>query len=160
MELTEFEALAEPFCREAAEQQARYGFNPIEGLTVTAAEIAAVERGMAVTLPDRYKAFLTRFGAGLFGFVELFPIVPVPGRYDDLRTVNDQEFPDRDFVVVAPVGTGDHWGFPVVAGRCQEQVWFHYHDVDDDELVAADFLEFLAEQGLKSCSDRALERRD
>ncbi|BCJ47818.1 hypothetical protein GCM10010168_21770 [Actinoplanes ianthinogenes] len=68
---------------------------------------------------------------------------------DDLRTINDREFPDRSFVAVAPVGTGDHWGFPVVDGRCSEQVWFHFHDADDDELVAQDFLEFVASHALK-----------
>ncbi|GGN73061.1 hypothetical protein GCM10010112_42120 [Actinoplanes lobatus] len=100
-----------------------------------------------------------RFGGGLFGFVELFPIMAAPEEARDLRTVNDREFPDRTFVVVAPVGTGDHWGFPVRDGRCQEQVWCTYHDAVDDEPVAADFLEFVAEHGLKSSSDRALERR-
>ncbi|WP_239159338.1 SMI1/KNR4 family protein [Winogradskya humida] len=63
---------------------------------------------------------------------------------------NDQEFPDRSFVAVAAVGTGDHWGFPVEEGRCLEQVWFHFHDAgDDDEIVAADFLEFLAAHALR-----------
>ncbi|MEV4465791.1 SMI1/KNR4 family protein [Micromonospora echinofusca] len=150
MELAEFEALAEPLRQRSVAEQAQYGFSLIEGQTATQKEITSVERGMAVALPDKYKAFMMRYGGGEFGFVELFPIVPVPSPWDDLRTVNDREFPDRSFVAVAPVGTGDHWGFPVVDGHCHEQVWFRFHDAGDDELVARDFLEFIASYGLKA----------
>jgi antitoxin YobK len=67
---------------------------------------------------------------------------------DNLRTLNDREFADRSFVAIAPVGIGDHWGFPVIDGRCSEQVWFHFHDAGD-EPVAQNFLEFVASRGLK-----------
>src|SRR3954469_23693901 len=111
MDLAEFEALAEPLLRKTAAEQAEHGFALIEGHTVTAGRIKGVEREMAVALPDKYKAFMMRYGGGVFGFVELFPVAPVPSSSDDLRTLNDREFPDRGFVAVAPVGTGDHWGF-------------------------------------------------
>ncbi|MFV2112895.1 SMI1/KNR4 family protein [Micromonospora sp. LOL_025] len=150
MELAEFEALAEPLRRKSAAEQAEYGWALIEGHTATPEEIMSVEREMAVALPDKYKAFMMRYGGGAFGFVELFPIVPVPSSWDDLHTLNDREFPDRSFVAVAPVGTGDHWGFPVSDGHCHEQVWFRFHDAGDDELVAQDFLEFIASYGLKA----------
>jgi hypothetical protein len=103
---------------------------------------------------------MMRFGGGTFGYIELFPIATAPAARDDLEAVNDREFPDRSFLAVAAVGTGDYWGFPVIDGRCQDAVWCHFHDVDDDEPIAADFLEFIAEQGLKSRTDRALERRE
>jgi hypothetical protein len=147
VELAEFEVLVEPLRRKSAAHQAEYGFALIEGHTVTAQEIANIERQMAVVLPDKYKAFMMRYGGGAFGFVDLFPLLPVSG-CDDLHTLNDHEFPDRNFVAVAPVGTGDHWGFPVTDDRCHDQVWFRLHDAGDDELVAADFLEFVASRGL------------
>ncbi|SCL46846.1 SMI1/KNR4 family protein [Micromonospora peucetia] len=151
MELAEFEALAEPLRRKSAAAQAEYGFALIEGHTATPEEIASVERKMAVALPVKYKAFMMRYGGGeLFGFVELFPIGPVPSSWHDLRTLNDREFPERSFVAVASVGTGDHWGFQVIDGHCHEQVWFHFHDAGDDEFVAQDFLEFMASYGLKA----------
>ncbi len=150
MDMPEFDALAEPLRRESAATEARYGMKAIDGFTATAAEIAAVEAALGVTLPDRYKAFMSRYGGGLFGFVELFPVAAVAGeRIDDLLTVNDLEFPDRSFVAVAPVGTGDHWCFPVTAGRCHEEVWFHFHDDPAHEPIAADFLEFVAHHGLR-----------
>lgn len=162
MDLGEFDALAVLLQRKSAESVARYGFALVEGRTSTLAEIAQVEDRMGVIFPDKYKAFMTRYGGGAFGFVELLPIVApdTPDEYGDVLTQNDRHFPDRDFVAVAEVGTGDYWGFPVSEGRCHEQVWFHYHDAEDDrEPVAADFLAFVAEYGLKSSSDRALERR-
>jgi hypothetical protein len=160
MDLAEFDALTEPLRRKSAEVQSTYGFNLIEGRIASADEIANFELDLAVVLPDKYKAFMMRFGGGMFGYVELLPIVAMPGTYDDLSTINDSEFPDRSFLAVAPVGTGDYWGFPVIAGRCLDAVWYRYHDIDEDELVAADFLDFIAEHGLKSSADRALERRE
>ncbi|MDI6105896.1 hypothetical protein QLQ12_45730 [Actinoplanes sp. NEAU-A12] len=67
----------------------------------------------------------------------------------DHRRFGRGEVADRGFLAIAPVGTGDHWGFPVIDGCCSEQVWFHFHDAGDDELVAQDFLEFVASRGLK-----------
>jgi hypothetical protein len=160
MEPAEFEALAKPLLRRSVTEQAAYGFALVDSHSVTAQEIMSVEREMAVSLPDKYKAFMMRFGGGAFGFVELFPLAPVASGSDDLRTLNDRDFADRNFVAIAPVGTGDHWGFPVTNGRCDDSVWFRFHDAGDDEPAAADFLEFVAEHGLKSSADRALERRD
>jgi hypothetical protein len=161
VDLAEFDVLAVPLQRKSAESVARYGFALIEGRTPTPDEIAHVEDRMGVIFPDKYKAFMTRYGGGAFGFVELLPLVDPdkPDEDDDVWTVNARDFPGHDFVAVAVVGTGDYWGFPVTDGRCHEQVWFHFYGEDDHEPVAADFLEFVAENGLKSCSDRALDRR-
>ncbi|MFD0971393.1 SMI1/KNR4 family protein [Plantactinospora endophytica] len=150
MDLPEFDALAEPLRQKSAASEAEFGFALIEGHTATADEIATAERRMAVILPQKYKTFMMRHGGGAFGFIELFPITASPERYgNELCTVNDHEFPDRDFVAVAPVGTGDHWGFPVTNGRCHDEVWFRFHDAGDDELVAPDFLHFVAIHGLR-----------
>jgi antitoxin YobK len=142
VELAEFDSYADVLRRRAAAMEAVAGFALIEGRTATAEQIAAVEREMGVALPGKWTAFMIRYGGGVFGFIELFAI-------DELRAINDQEFPGRDFVAVAAVGTGDHWGFPVSDGRCHDEVWFRFHDAGDDELVAADFLEFVAARGVR-----------
>lgn len=166
MDVATFESLVEPLQRRSAESRARHGLGLIDGYTSTPEVIAGVEDRMGVILPDKYKYFVTRYGGGVFGFVELLPLVGPdigPGeasRGGDLCAVNDQFFPGRDFVAVAEVGTGDYWGFPVTSRRCDEEVWFRFHDHEDREQVAADFLEFVAEHGLKSSADRALERRN
>ncbi|GAA3449592.1 SMI1/KNR4 family protein [Dactylosporangium matsuzakiense] len=154
--------MAEPLQRRSAEEKARHGFALIEERTATPEMIALVEHRMGVIFSDKYKAVMARYGGGLFGFVELLPIVEPekPARYGDVWTENDRRFPERDFVAVAAVGTGDYCGYLVADGRCHEQVWFQVHDDNEHELVAADLLEFIAEYGLKSSTDRALERRD
>jgi hypothetical protein len=74
-----------------------------------------------VRLPQRHKAFLERYGGGMFNVIDIFAA-------DELVAVNDAEFPDRDLIAVAPVGTGDHWGFPVHHGHCHDEVWLHHDD--------------------------------
>ncbi|MEV0567582.1 SMI1/KNR4 family protein [Dactylosporangium sp. NPDC050588] len=161
MDFAEFDMLAEPLRQRSAREQARHGFALVDGLVSTPEVIALVEGRMGIVLPDKYKVFMTRYGGGVFGFVELFPLVEPgkPARYGDVWSENEEWFPEGDFVAVAAVGTGDYWGFPVTEGRCHEQVWFHFHDQEDHEPVAADFLEFIAEKGLKSPADRVMERR-
>lgn len=151
MDLAEFDTLADMLRQRSAVSQAEYGFALIDGRVATAGEIADIERRMGVILPDKYKTFMTRYGGGMFGFLDLLPVAANPeGHDDDVWTVNSREFPDRSFVAVAPVGTGDYWGFPVTDGRCRDEIWFRFHDAGEPELVATDFLEFVASRGLRS----------
>jgi hypothetical protein len=75
VDLAEFDALAEPLRRKSAEAQARHGFALIDGHIATPEVIALVESHMGVVLPDKYRIFMTRYGGGRFGFVELLPVV-------------------------------------------------------------------------------------
>jgi hypothetical protein len=151
MDIAQFDVLAESLRQESAASLAKCGFPLIDGRTATDDEVSEVETRLGVTLPERYKAFMVRYGGGVFGHVELFPIVSHGSDHDqDLRSVNDHEFPDRTFIAIAPVGTGDHWGFPVTNGRCHDEVWFRFHDAGEPELDAADFLEFVARHGLRA----------
>jgi antitoxin YobK len=150
MDIMQFDLLAESLRQESAASLAKYGFPLIEGYTVTEREISEVETHLDVILPELYKAFMIRYGGGRFGSVELFPIVSHDSGDENLRSVNDREFPDRTFIAVAPVGTGDHWGFPVTSSRCHDQVWFRFHHAGKPELDAADFLEFMARHGCRA----------
>lgn len=151
MDSAEFEALAEPVRQRSATAVASYGFPLIEGRGATLDEVTDLEHQIGVVLPEQYKTFMMRYGGGTFGFVELFPITCHPeDALQDLGSLNREEFPDRSFVAVAPVGTGDHWGFPLTDGRCHDEVWFHVHDGGATELDATDFLEFVARQRLRS----------
>ncbi|MEU6074238.1 SMI1/KNR4 family protein [Micromonospora sp. NPDC047074] len=124
-------------------------FKVIEGLTVSAEDITEAERALGATLPEPYKAFMLRYGGGQFGFLDLLPMPTASSAHhvDDVVYVSQAEFPDGSFVAVAPVGTGDYWCFPVLDGRCSDEVWFHYHDADDPTLEAPDFLDFVARRG-------------
>jgi hypothetical protein len=149
VDLAEFDALIEPLRHQSVVSMAQHGFPLIDGHTATADEVADVEQGLGVILPAKYKSFMMRHGGGMFGFVDIFPVVSHSPNGDDLTSVNKREFPGRDFVAIAPVGTGDHWGFPVIDGRCRDEVWFHFHDAGNPELDAGDFLEFVVRHGLK-----------
>ncbi|MFI6332825.1 SMI1/KNR4 family protein [Micromonospora chersina] len=126
-------------------------FKVIEGLTASAENIAETERALGATLPPQYKTFMMRYGGGQFGFLDLLPIPTAASAHhvDDVVSVSQAEFPDGSFVTVAPVGTGDYWCFPVLDGRCSDEVWFHYHDIDAPTLDAPDFLDFVARHGIQ-----------
>ncbi|WP_327030667.1 SMI1/KNR4 family protein [Micromonospora sp. NBC_01740] len=126
-------------------------FKVIEGLTASAEDITEAERALSATLPKQYKAFMMRYGGGQFGFLDLLPVPTAASAHhvDDVVSISQAEFPDGSFVAVAPVGTGDYWCFPVLGGRCSDEVWFHYHDTDDPTLEAPDFLEFVARRGIR-----------
>jgi antitoxin YobK len=91
---------------------------------------------------------MMRYGGGQFGSIDLLPITPSNSHDDDVVSVSQREDPDGLFVAVAPVGTGDYWGFPVVGGQCSDLVWFRFHDAGDPEPAADDFLAFVAAHGL------------
>ncbi|NYF57308.1 SMI1/KNR4 family protein [Micromonospora purpureochromogenes] len=151
MDIEEFDQHVQSLRARAARSgfEAIEDFKVIEGLTASADEIAEAERALGVTLPAQYKAFMMRYGGGQFGFLDLLPI-PAAGsshHVDDVVSVSQAEFRDESFVAVAPVGTGDYWCFPVLDGRCSDEVWFHYHDVGDPTPEAGDFLEFVARRG-------------
>ncbi|WP_161594873.1 SMI1/KNR4 family protein [Verrucosispora sp. SN26_14.1] len=148
MNLEEFDALVEPLRQKSAASIAAYGFTLIEGRTATTAEIDDLEKRLGVTLPEKYRSFMMRYGGGMVGCVELFPIAGGDSG-DDVKSVNDREFPERTFIAIAPVGSGDYWGFPVDDGNCRDEVWFHFHDGGDPELEAPDVLGFVARRGLR-----------
>lgn len=121
--------------------------NPFDFTTASDAELDRVEGVLGVRLPPLYRAFLPRVG-GQFLFLDVLPAVARDSRSDDLLTENQGPSSIPDFVAIAPVGTGDWWGFPVVDGTCDDRVFFWDHETGDLELVAADVLEFLASYGL------------
>ncbi|GAA2248102.1 SMI1/KNR4 family protein [Streptomyces indiaensis] len=119
-----------------------------EGWVATDEDIALANRTLRTQLPDDYVWFMQNHGGGAFGFVEILPVVaPEPG-IDDLLRTNQEGYTPSDFIAIAPVGTGDWWGFTTEAGRCSRSVHFAYHDAPDIEPQHPDFLEFLARTAL------------
>ncbi|MEU7823753.1 SMI1/KNR4 family protein [Catellatospora sp. NPDC049133] len=151
MEFEQFDRLVEPLRARAATFD-RDRFKLIEGRTATPEEITEAERALGATLPAQYKVFMERYGGGMFGFVDLLPVRVGRSSKEsqDIVTVSRAEFPDGSAVALAPVGTGDFWGFPVEHGRCRGEVWFYYHDDDEPSPVAEDFLGFVARHGIQA----------
>src|SRR5690349_21651506 len=129
MEFEQFDQLVEPL-RLRAVAFDEEDFKLIEARTASPEELADAERALGATLPAQYKMFMERYGGGMFGFVDLLPVRAGRSRkdVDDIVSVSRAEFPDGSAVALAPVGTGDFWGFPVEDGRCRGEVWFYYHD--------------------------------
>ncbi|WP_370013479.1 SMI1/KNR4 family protein [Nocardiopsis sp. Huas11] len=85
--------------------------------------------------------------------------MPVPGSVgcrltrgaeEDLITINQSSFIPEGFLAVAPVGTGDWWGFPVREGVCTDTMVFLDHGDGMTEELGLDFLEFLVREGLRA----------
>lgn len=113
----------------------------------TEADLSRVEQVLGVRLPVQYCRFLLRYGAGAFLFVELLPADEGRRWAETLLAANE---PGSGFVAVAPVGTGDYWGFVVRDGVCEDAVSFRYHEDGAVEPAADDFLEFVAAEGLRA----------
>ncbi|MFF7770385.1 SMI1/KNR4 family protein [Streptomyces massasporeus] len=119
-----------------------------EGWVATDEDIALANTTLGTQLPDDYVWFMQNYGGGAFGFVEILPIVaPEPG-IDDLLRTNQEGYTPSDFIAIAPVGTGDWWGFTTEGVRCSRSVHFAYHDAPDIEPQHPDFLEFVARTAL------------
>jgi hypothetical protein len=149
VEFDEFEAQVEVFRAERASRRYPPGFQLFDSWTATRDDITAVEEELGTELPSKYKMFMQVFGGGAFSFVELLPVKSPDGHTEDLLTVNKGQFAVRNFVAIAPVGTGDWWGFVSENGACQEWVSFLDHEDGAVQLDSADFLEFVSSKGLR-----------
>ncbi|MGW7517196.1 SMI1/KNR4 family protein [Streptomyces sp. NPDC054796] len=121
--------------------------HPFDSWTASDEDIARVQEELGSTLPRKYTEFMRRHGGGQFLFVDLLPVLSHDGTEDDLVTSN-REINATGFIAVAPVGTGDWWGFHSVKGECGDEVIFLDHEDGSTQLAAADFLEFLSAQAL------------
>jgi hypothetical protein len=83
----------------------------------------------------------------MFGFIDLLPVQS--GDADDLLKVNTGEFAIPDFLAVAPVGSGDWWGFASRQSKCGDVVSLWDHETGDLHIDSDDFLVFVASRGLR-----------
>jgi SMI1-KNR4 cell-wall len=114
----------------------------------TEQDLASVEAILEARLPRDYREFMLRYGGGQFLFLDIYPVIsPSPGR-DGLVEANRHSWSDPTFVAVAPVGSGDQWGFSLIHGVCQDQVSFLDHEDGQRSEEASDFFEFVARRGL------------
>lgn len=143
MDYSEFESLLEQ-----VRSDHPIWFEGFEGWRSTEEEIAEVEAALRVVLPAAYKRFISTIGGGGFGFLDVFPLGPHPGSIEDVRSVNDEKWWAVDFIAIAPVGTGDLWGFMVDNGVCSDHVTFLDHETGETVPEDQDFLEFLASKAL------------
>ncbi|SOB85317.1 SMI1/KNR4 family protein [Streptomyces sp. 1331.2] len=150
MEFEEFEAKLVAARAKRAGLNSPEGFDVFEFRTASEDDLMVAEEALGARLPGEYKEFMKRYGGGMFLFLDLLPIASSDDQEDDLLKVNLREFLDADFIAVAPVGTGDWWGFSVIDGRCADQINFWDHEDGRVQFEAASFLDFLAHEGLRA----------
>ncbi|BCJ55406.1 hypothetical protein Asp14428_68810 [Actinoplanes sp. NBRC 14428] len=149
MEFEELEAQVESFRAERAGRQYPPGFQLFDSMTATDADLAAVEAALETRLPSKYRRFMQAYGGGVFSFVELLPVRSPDSSDEDLLSVNLGAYAVPNFVAVAPVGTGDWWGFVSKDGVCNEQVSFIDHEDGAVQVQFGDFYEFALAKGLR-----------
>jgi hypothetical protein len=148
MEFEEFDALLAEVRARRVGQAPSPDIKLFDFWTASDEDLARAESALGSQLPARYKEFMRRYGGGQFLFVDLLPVISPDGRAEDVLTVN-QDLSVGDFVAVAPVGTGDWWGFASENGVCEERVSFLDHEDGSIQEEASDFLEFVASRGLR-----------
>ncbi|GIJ35083.1 SMI1/KNR4 family protein [Micromonospora sediminimaris] len=149
MEFEEFEVQVNAFHAERAGRKYPPGFQLFDSWTATDDDLAGVEAELGTQLPSKYKRFMRVFGGGVFSFVELLPAKSPDGRIEDLLSVNAGAYAVPNFVAVAPVGTGDWWGFVSENGVCRDQVSFLDHEDGSIRYDSDDFYEFASIKGLR-----------
>ncbi|MET9081132.1 SMI1/KNR4 family protein [Streptomyces sp. NPDC004237] len=120
--------------------------SPFEHLLASDEDLDRAERELGVRLPEQYKEFMKRYGGGAFASLDLLPVTPRDR--EDLLEVNETERFSVPFVAIAPVGTGDWWGFKVNEGACSTEVSFYFFEEGSLESESPDFLTFATKQGL------------
>jgi hypothetical protein len=115
---------------------------------LTLAQIARLERQIGIRFPAFYKEFLSMYGAGEFGTVDVlspdsessFPI------WETTATIEDREC---GFLGVVELDS-DYYGFLIEHGVCSNDIWRADHELDYDIRPTdySDFFDFLAKVGL------------
>ncbi|WP_431967288.1 SMI1/KNR4 family protein [Actinacidiphila sp. bgisy160] len=149
MDFAEFEEHLSTARAKRAALSSPEGGDVFESRRASEAELSDAEVILGTSLPAEYKEFMQRYGGGMFLFLDLLPIAAHEGPDDDLLKVYEREFKYANFVPVAPVGTGDWWGFLSAEGRCSPEVYFRDHEDGRFHLEADSFLEFMARKGLR-----------
>jgi hypothetical protein len=148
----EFEEFETHLARVRTEREGKFlpaGFQLFDSRTASEADLQRAEEALEVRLPEKYKEFMRRHGAGQFLFLDLLPVTPPDEGGDDLVSVNRSQFTPSGFLAVAPVGTGDWWGFSITGGVCDDEVAFVDHEDGHVHVSHSDFLEFLTRKGLR-----------
>jgi SUKH superfamily protein len=147
MEFTEFDEIVDEARAQEAAMSLPAPLKVVDLSPASSDSVARAEQTLRVRLPDKYRAFMTRYGGGQLNFLDILPIESTGRQRTGMISVNQAEFPEGSFVAVAPVGTGDWWGFRAAQGVCEDAVCFRDHEDGHFEFVADDFLDFVALRG-------------
>lgn len=126
----EFKKIAEKY-----NEQGKMNF--LEGATEE--QIAQFEKDNAITLPDKYKAWLLFCDGGEFFLpagVQMYGVAHKP-----IIDVKNDDRPDDKYIVIGALASGD----PVIFEKSDEKIYVYDHESGelDEELTYGDFFAFL-----------------
>lgn len=108
-------------------------------------EIALQEKSNHISIPEKYRLFLLRYGGGYFGFVNAYSLDSescffIPDHMDDVP---------EGYIPISDNGCGDLFLLKMEYGGLQEQVYFLDHETKDIQATRyADVFAYLLEAGL------------
>ncbi|NYH52047.1 hypothetical protein HNR06_001636 [Nocardiopsis arvandica] len=149
MEFAEFEHVLSSVRDRGEEGDFPEGYSPFDFWSASQGDILLAEQELKVSLPEAYVGFMRGYGGGQFLFLDLLTVVSHGREAEDLISVNRSSPLSAGFLALAPVGTGDWWGFPVRDGACTNAVALLDHEDGRTEPLGLDFLEFLIREGLR-----------
>jgi len=119
-----------------------------ENAPLTLAQLARLERQKGIRFPAFYKEFLSMYGAGEFGSVDVLSPDPESG-FPIWETTLRLKNRECNFVGVVELDS-DYYGFLIEHGLCSNDIWRADHELDYDILCTdySDFYDFLAKVGL------------
>ena len=110
-------------------------------------EVLSVERLLGIALPQEYKHFAKKFGAGYFGQVNITSLKADSEWYRADSLV--QLLEHGNLYVLSDDETGGFYGFVLKADGCgSEVVYVHPDDGNDVEPVAQSFFDYIVGNGL------------
>ena len=119
-----------------------------ENAPLTLAQLTRLERQKGIRLPAFYKEFLSMYGAGEFGSVNVLSPEPDSG-FPIWETTLRLENRECNFIGVVEIDS-DYYGFLVEHGVCSNDIWCADHELGYDIISTdyPDFFDFLAKVGL------------
>ena len=112
--------------------------------SATAQQLEKVEGELGVKLPGRLREFLTDFGGGAFGFVNVFSADPDGEFYLPARNDEAAEYLPSDLLAFSDDFAGGYYVLKVVDRRAKDSVFYWNTDGGLTETEFDDVFEFVA----------------
>jgi hypothetical protein len=98
----------------------------IENESVNAMGIFDFERDYQVSLPEKYKNHMLKYGAGCFAFINLYS--PAKESEFSIGKNKEQYLLPSSFFPISDNGCGDYYGFISHSGVCSDSVYWLGHE--------------------------------
>ena len=110
-------------------------------------EIKHFEKICGITLPGKYKLFISEFGGGYFGYTNIYSL----DNNSNYFIMKHKSFVPDSYLPIADNGCGDFYVLKYKGEYCSDRIYFYTHDSQEiSETKYHDILEYLLDIGLKA----------